>query len=129
LDPLIRKGQAIVLGQLKHQDSLALMASAVAFLYPSVHENCPNIVLEALSAGRVGVYADIAAVRELADDAAVYVPEPHPSTIAGALERAVFDLDARARISSRAATRAALFTWDRTTEQTAQVLERAFAAL
>lgn len=126
-EPLVRQGKAVILGQLKHEDALALMASAHAFVYPSVHENCPNIVLEALAAGRVAVYADIAAVRELADDAAVYVQNPQPGTMAEALELALFDAEARARLALRANIRAGRFTWDATGDRTAQALERAFA--
>lgn len=126
VEPLVRERKATVLGQLKHADAVALMATAHAFAYPSVHENCPNIVLEALAASRVGVYADIEAVRELADDAAIYVPDALPSDIAEALERAIFDGDLRTRVAKKAAQRAALFTWDATADLTAEVLEKAF---
>jgi glycosyltransferase involved in cell wall biosynthesis len=127
LDRLIGTGRARVLGQVSHADTLALMARAHTFAYPSVHEDCPNVVLEALSASRVGVYADIPAVRELAADAGLLVPDPCPEQLAGALERALFDPAERARVAEAAKVRAALFDWDRTAEQTAAILEAAAA--
>ncbi len=126
LEPLVACGQAVVLGQVPHADARALIASAHTFAYPSVQEDCPNVVLEALSAGRVGVYADIAAVRELAADAAVYVQDARPEPLAEALERALFDEPLRARLPAEAKARASLFTWDRSAERLAAILERAF---
>ena len=125
LGPLLRAGRATVLGQASHADTLALMGSAHAFVYPSVHEDCPNVVLEALSAGRVGVYADIPAVRELAADAGLFLNDPQPEALATALERAVFDPIERARVADAARARAALFDWNRAAEQTANVLKEA----
>jgi glycosyltransferase involved in cell wall biosynthesis len=127
LRPLLRSGRARVLGQVSHADTLALMASAHTFAYPSVHEDCPNVVLEALAARRVGVYADIPAVRELADDAGLMVPDPQPERLAAELERAVFDPAERARVADAAHRRTTLFDWDRAAEQTAAVIEAAAA--
>jgi alpha-1,3-rhamnosyl/mannosyltransferase len=127
LADLLRDGRAVLLGQVSHADALALMGKAHVFGYPSVHEDCPNVVLEALSAGRVGVYADIPAVRELAADAGIFVGDPGVTKLAEALERALFDETERARIATAAVGRATLFTWDQTAERTAAVLEQAAA--
>jgi glycosyltransferase involved in cell wall biosynthesis len=96
-------------------------------VYPSVQEDCPNVVLEALSAGRVGVYADIPAVRELAGDAAVFVRDPQPERLARALERAVLDEPLRSRLSGEARARGALFTWDRSAQRLVAILDEAFS--
>lgn len=127
LDSAIRSNRARMLGHVHHADVLSLMAKAHAFLYPSVHENCPNVVLEALAAGRVGVYADIPTVRELADDAGVFVRDGGLPTLAEAIERAAFDQAARADIARRALARAPRFTWELTAEHTATVLDEVFA--
>lgn len=126
LAPLVACGQAAVLGQVAHADALALMSSAHLFVYPSVQEDCPNVVLEALSAGRVGVYADIPAVRELAADAGVFVPDPRPEALADAMERALYDDALRARVGPAARARASTFTWDRSAERLVAILEGAF---
>jgi glycosyltransferase involved in cell wall biosynthesis len=125
LAPLQHAGRARVVGQISHADTLALMGNAHTFAYPSIHEDCPNVVLEALSAARVGVYADIPAVRELAADAGMFVADPNAYSLAEALERAAFDPAERTRLMDAATQRARLFDWDRTAERTAAVLERA----
>jgi glycosyltransferase involved in cell wall biosynthesis len=107
---LQRTGRAHVLGQVSHRDVLALMASAHTFAYPSIHEDCPNVVLEALSARRVSVFAEIPAVRELAGDAGVFVRNPDAFSLARALDEALFDAGQRSRVSAEAARRADLFT-------------------
>ncbi len=125
LEPLRRDGRARIVGQLSHEDAIVLTGSAHTFAYPSVHEDCPNVVLEALSARRVGVYADIPAVRELADDAGIFVGDPRPEGLANALERALFDAAERTRIVRAADRRAKLFDWDLAAERTAAVIEAA----
>ena len=127
--PLERAGRAVLLGQLGHGDALALTARAEVVAYPSVHEDCPNVVLEAMAAGRVTVCADIPAVRELADDGALYVRNPDPASIERVLETAVYDGSLRSRLTSHASARAALFTWERTADSTIRVLEEAFEVL
>jgi glycosyltransferase involved in cell wall biosynthesis len=129
LEPLERSGKARWLGQRAHREVLELLSSAHAFVYPSVHEDCPNVVLEALAAGRPSVLADIPAVRELAQDAAVCVADPGESSLASELERVIFDQGLRERLSAESRRRAGLFSWERTIERTAHVLESAFARL
>jgi glycosyltransferase involved in cell wall biosynthesis len=127
LEPLVQRGRVIMLGQVPHADTLALIAAAHTFVYPSVHEDCPNIVLEALAAGRVGVYADIPAVRELAADAAIYAHDAEPAALAVAMERATFDEETRMQLSAAAMKRAQHFTWDLTARRTTELLDGAFA--
>lgn len=127
LESAVLRGQAHLLGQISHSEVMDLMAEAHAFLYPSVHENCPNVVLEALGAGRVGVYSDIPTIRELAGGAGIFVPTPSAENLAPAIVRASFDLQLRADVSREARLRAALFSWERTANLTAAALDAAFA--
>jgi glycosyltransferase involved in cell wall biosynthesis len=129
LEPLERSGQAHWLGQRPHSEVLRLLSSAHAFVYPSVHEDCPNIVLEALAAERPSLFADIPAVRELAQDAALCIADPRESSLAEGLQRVIFDQALREQLSVAARGRAGLFSWERTVERTAHVLESAFARL
>ena len=127
LAPLQSTGRATLLGQLKHSDTLMLLSHAHTFVYPSIHEDCPNVVLEALGAHCVSVYSDIPAVRELVDTAAVLVRHPDAPALAAALERAVFDERLRRQLRAAASARVGAYTWVRTAELTAVALERAAA--
>jgi glycosyltransferase involved in cell wall biosynthesis len=125
LEPLVAQGRALFAGRLTHSEALVAIGAAHAVAYPSVHEDCPNTVLEALAAGRVSVLADIPATRELAEGAALLVPDPTGRRLADALERAAFDGALRANLEVRARARAAAFTWSRSAEGLAAILERA----
>jgi glycosyltransferase involved in cell wall biosynthesis len=128
-EPLLRDGRAVYLGQVPPGDAVALAARAQVVAYPSVHDDCPNVVLEGLAAGRVILCADIPATRELAGDAAVFVRDPDPERIEGALTRAVYDEPLRRSLEAGALARARLFTWDRTAASTIRVLEEAHEAM
>jgi glycosyltransferase involved in cell wall biosynthesis len=123
LRPLIAEGRAVFAGRLTHPEALAAIARAHTIVYPSVHEDCPNTVLEALAAGRVSVLADIPATRELADQAAILVPDPGPHRLAEALERAIFDAALRETLEQHALRRAAGFTWSRSAEELASIFD------
>lgn len=129
LGPLLSSGKALHLGQVPHDDVLALTSSAHTIVYPSVCEDCPNVVLEALGVGGVLVCCDIPANRELAGDAAVFVRESTPHGIAAALEPAISDHALRDRLKAQARVRASMFTWDRTAEGIADALRSALDAL
>jgi glycosyltransferase involved in cell wall biosynthesis len=124
LQPLIAEGRAAFAGRLTHPEALAAIARAHTIAYPSVHEDCPNTVLEALAAGRVSVLADIPATRELAERAAILVLDPGPNSLARALERAIFDVGLRASLEHQALQRAAAFTWSRSSEELASIFDR-----
>lgn len=129
LEPLIAEGRAAWLGTISHQDVLALTATAFAVAYPSVHEDCPNAVIEALAAGRVLVCADIPATREIADNAALFASEAKADQLADALERAIYDDVVRTDLAARATARSARFTWDRAATSTLEVLEESLAGV
>jgi glycosyltransferase involved in cell wall biosynthesis len=128
-EPMLRDGRIVYLGQVPQGDAIALAARAHVVAYPSVHEDCPNAVLEGLAAGRVILCADIPATRELAEASAVFVRDPDPERIESALERAVYDEPLRRSLQAGALARARLFTWDRTAARTIQVLEEAYETM
>ena len=127
-EPLVRDGRIVMLPQVSHADSMLLASGAHAIVYPSVHEDCPNAVLEALACGRVLVCADIPAMRELADDAAIYLANPNGDSIADGIEAAISDEPLRERLQASALRRGKLFTWDQTVTRTAAALDAAFDA-
>ena len=126
---LLAAGRIRMLGQRSNAEALAMTAAATLVAYPSVHEDCPNAILEALAAGRVIVCADVPATRELAADAAVLVPDPRDGSIAAALERALFDAPLRAKLEAAARRRASRYTWSAASDATARVLDDAFSEL
>lgn len=94
----------------------ALIEQAAAVAYPSLYEGFGLVVLEAMTAGRPVVTTRVAAIPEVAGDAASYVEAGDADTLAGALERVLEDQELAAELGARGRSRAAGFTWERTVE-------------
>jgi glycosyltransferase involved in cell wall biosynthesis len=101
-----------------------LYAGARAFAFLSEYEGLGLTPLEALAAGVPPVLADTPVARESCDNAAVYVPIANVTATTGALERALFDEETRARILGAAPAVLARYEWSRGADETLRVIER-----
>jgi glycosyltransferase involved in cell wall biosynthesis len=94
-------------------DELAdLYKKCSLFVFPSLAENSPITLLEAMTRGAPIAAADIPAIREMADDAAVYFEPRSEQTIAQALEAILSDPAKRAMLRAHGERRAKLYSWD-----------------
>lgn len=93
-------------------------------LFASSCENCPNILLEALGAGRPTLTSDVEPMPEFAADAAGYFAPSEPKSIADAIERLANDPALAAELAERAAQRSLDFAWTKTARLTWQALLR-----
>ncbi len=106
------------LGTVLEGDLPALYASCRAFLFPSVLEACPNILIEALSAGCAVACSNRGVLPEIAGGAALYFD---PDDIGGFSRRIVSlveDDGLNRRLGTNALERAAHFSWERTARET-----------
>ena len=79
---------------LGHREDLPdLMVAADILVFPSLYEGLGGSVIEAMALGLPVVASDIAALREVASDAALFVPLCSPQALAGAVARVVDDPD------------------------------------
>lgn len=88
-----------------------LYADARAFAFLSDYEGFGMTPLEALAADVPIVMLDTAVAREVCGAAAIYVERPEPALIDAALERALFDEPARARVLEHAGGVLARYSW------------------
>jgi glycosyltransferase involved in cell wall biosynthesis len=84
-----------------------LLPSLRAFVLPSLFENCPMSLLEAMAAGVPSVASAVGGVPELVGDAALLVPPSDPPALAGAIERLLADAELRADLGARGRLRVA----------------------
>ncbi|MDP3685376.1 MAG: glycosyltransferase family 1 protein [bacterium] len=103
----------------------ALYSMATAFVLPSFSEGFGMPVLEAMAAGTPVVTSNTSSLPEVAGDAALLVDPKSPSAIAHAIIHVLQDASLRADLVAKGRARASRFTWDRTAEQTAAVIEKA----
>jgi glycosyltransferase involved in cell wall biosynthesis len=103
-----------VLGKVDQPTLELLYKHAGAVVVPSLYEGFGLPVLEAMARGQVVVAASASSLPEVGGDAALYVQDVNdPEQLAKALETALGNRDARAKLIRAARKRAAAFTWDR----------------
>ncbi|MBZ5559414.1 MAG: glycosyltransferase family 4 protein [Acidobacteriia bacterium] len=101
-----------------------LYAGARAFAFLSEYEGLGLTPLEALAAGVPAVLLDTPVARESCADAALYVPPNDLGATTRALETALFDETARARLLRAAPAALSKYKWPKAASDTLAVLER-----
>lgn len=89
-----------------------LYQKAKLFVFPSLIENSPNILLEAMMAGTPVVTSDLPPMPEFCDGATEYFNALDASDMVGKLEQILDDSNHLADLSRRSRTQAGKFTWD-----------------
>ncbi|HYU77778.1 MAG TPA: glycosyltransferase [Vicinamibacterales bacterium] len=99
----LRLERHVTLAGLQH-DVRPFYALATLVVMPSHSEGSPNVLLEAMIAGRPIVATRVGGVEEIVrhEDTALLVSPRNASAMAQALERAVADASLRSRLASRA---------------------------
>lgn len=100
------------LSYLPHEHLVALMRGARALLFPSLYEGFGLPVLEAMSLGTPVMTSNVAALPEIAGDAALLVDPLDTDDIARAIRQLDNDADLRAELSRRGLGQASLFSAD-----------------
>jgi glycosyltransferase involved in cell wall biosynthesis len=108
-------------------DLEGLYRAAACFVLPSLREGFGLPVLEAMRRGVPVACSNTSAVPEVAGDAALLFDPKRPEEIAQAVTSILRDADLAAELAEKGRARAALFTWQRTAEQTLATFERALA--
>ena len=103
----------------------ALYAGAKAMIFPSLYEGFGMPPLEAMACGTPVIASDRPALRETLGDAAFYCDPEDSGSIATAIATVSSSVALRQELAGRGFERVRLFDWDRTAEQTWDVLASA----
>ncbi|HEX9636570.1 MAG TPA: glycosyltransferase family 1 protein [Acidobacteriota bacterium] len=101
------------LGRVGEPELLALYRAARAVVIPSLYEGFGLVLLEALREGVPALASDLPALRELAEDAALFVDPRDGAAWAAGIERILGDKPLRARLRREGPARARRFSWER----------------
>jgi glycosyltransferase involved in cell wall biosynthesis len=104
------------LGLLSAPELRALLARAAIYVLPACYEPFGLSALEAAASRCALVLGDIASLREVWDDAALYVPPADDQALAATINRLIADHGERDRLAERAFERAARYTAEAMTE-------------
>lgn len=105
-------------------DLVPLMCRATALVFPSLHEGFGLPVLEAFAVGIPVLSSNATSLPEVAGDAAIFFDPSQPDEIAETMKLLINDQALAGQLKARGRERAALFTWERTAEMTADVYRR-----
>jgi glycosyltransferase involved in cell wall biosynthesis len=103
----------------------ALYRGAEALCYPSLAEGFGLPILEAMACGIPTVTSTAPATVEVAGGAALLAPPHDIAALADAIEQVITEEETRKRLRQAGLRRASEFSWDKTAEITARVLEEA----
>ena len=117
----------VLLGAVGDATLSSLYAHALALCFPSVAEGFGLPVLEALAAGLPAVVTDIAVLREVAGEAAVFVAPADEAAWTAALAEITEDADLRSRLAAMGPKQAARFSWTDTAAATLGAYRQALA--
>jgi glycosyltransferase involved in cell wall biosynthesis len=123
LDRAVLGDRLRALGVVTQKDLRSLYAGAALFAFPSIHEGFGLPVLEAMVQGAPVVCSDIAALREVAADAALFVPPTDVDRWVDAIATVAGDSGRRSSLKAAGYHRASLFSWDKTARATHAVYE------
>jgi glycosyltransferase involved in cell wall biosynthesis len=120
------------LGWRPHHEALAEYSWADAFVFTSLRDNFPTVILEALSAGLPVIVLDHQGVKDIVTpEAGIKIPVETPAQVVADLARALQELGADPerweRMSRAAAARAQDFLWPRLGEQMAEIYRQVLA--
>jgi glycosyltransferase involved in cell wall biosynthesis len=104
-----------------------LYESSSILVFPSIQENFPMVLLEAMDAGCAIVTANAEGCAEVVGDAGIVVPKGNPKGIRDALERLVREPALVEQLSARGMARAATLAWPRIVPQYRAILNAAAA--
>jgi len=110
-------GVVSVEGYLTDDEVAAAYAGATATVYPSLYEGFGMPVTESMAAGAPVIAADIAVIREVAGEAALFVDPLDADAMAMAMLRLIEDHSLNAALSAAGRARAATFTWERSARE------------
>ncbi len=100
-------------GFVKGDELRHLYESSEIFVFPSLRDNFPVVLLEAMSAGCAVVTSDISGMPEVLGDTGLLVPPGDINALREAVRRLMDDPELRQECGQRARQRINLFSWER----------------
>lgn len=111
-------GQVRIVGVISYRDLPALYHHADVILFASSCENCPNILLEALGAGRPVLSSDVMPMPEFGGDAVGYFSPFDLASIRRAIDKVLADENYAKRLAAAAKLKSCKYDWAITANET-----------
>lgn len=112
------KDDILLLGYVSQTNYPKLMASATGFVFPSKFEGFGLPVLEAMASGIPVVCSNIPALKEVAQDAAIYFDPDNIEDITQKIEEMFNNQEQRRELIAKGLKRAQNFSWTKVAQET-----------
>lgn len=119
--------EVVYLGQVPQAHLPYLYSAASVFAFASICENCPNILIEAMSCGAPIVSSNLGPMPEICGNAALYFDPSEPMDIADKMWQALTDEAIRQALVRNALENVKRFSWDTTALEMLEVFTEAMA--
>lgn len=116
--------RVLICGAVNYSELPALYQNAEANLFASSCENCPNILLEALAAGRPVLSSNVAPMPEFGGQEIGYFSPFEPASIAQAMRRVLDEPETAALWANAAREQSAKYNWGLTADETWNAIQR-----
>jgi len=110
------KDDVVLTGYLEENELAGLMASAYAFVYPSLFEGFGVPVVEAMRCGVPVLTSKASSMEEISEDAALYFDPQNIDDMADKLMRIYKDEDGRRTLIEKGLLVASKYTWEKTAD-------------
>ncbi len=127
VDQLKLTERVSLIGGLYGVELAAHYRSCSLFMFPSLVENSPITLLEAMAHGAPVAAADVPAMREFGGDAVTYFDPHSEKSMSQAMEKLLVDVAARERLRTLGPQRAQQYTWDGFTEKLVALYQKVSA--
>ncbi len=111
-------GDVIVVGSIPYEELPVVYHNALIIIFASESENCPNILLESLAAGRPVVTSSCPPMPEFGGDSVIYFDPTSPVDLANKLASIIDNPGRLSELSKSAYQRSLFYDWDVTASQT-----------
>lgn len=112
------ENDVLITGPIPYSDMPTIYHNAILNIFASECENCPNILMEALAAGRPVFSSNYPPMPEIAGNAALYFDPRSPDDLAEKLATILDDPERMRDFGEKATERARLYEWASTAQET-----------
>lgn len=112
------------LGYVAYEKLPVLINQAIALVLPSLWEGYGLPLLEAMACGTPAIASNRSSLPEVAGDAAILIDPYNVGEIADAMRAIILQTSLRARLRELGLARASQFSWAKTGQMTAEILQR-----
>lgn len=112
-----------ILGFLPHNHLVELYLRAVAFVFPSTLEACPQTLIEAMACRVPIIASNVEPMPEICQDAAIYFDPFDTEDIAQKIKMLLEDYSLRDKLRKKSLVRSQFFSWEKTATELIRVFE------